>query len=297
MNRSFPTVTALLIWVANTVVAQSPAIVEKDATVLGFRLHYLEAGRGAPVVLLHGLGGDGSRWAPNIGPLAADFRVIALDEIGFGQSDKPLANYHCGMLSEFLIDFLKAIGVPKASLVGSSMGAWVAEYTAVHYPNAVDRLVLVDGAGYKPSSASPVRDSLVPQIQNGVTREETREFFRIMFHDKSRVTDVMVEENLAMRLRSAFAISKMQESGVNGRGMISEAEMKSIKAPTLILWGKYDELAGPPELMGERLHRDISGSRLVVIDNAGHLPQLERAEEFNRIVRQFLKTETAASAQ
>jgi pimeloyl-ACP methyl ester carboxylesterase len=61
------------------------------------------------------------------------------------------------MLSEFLIDFLKAIGVPKASLVGSSMGAWVAEYTAVHYPNAVDRLVLVDGAGYKPSSASPVR--------------------------------------------------------------------------------------------------------------------------------------------
>src|SRR5580698_5275128 len=101
--RSFPTATALLIVAAATVTAQTPAIVEKDATVLGFTLHYREAGRGAPVVLLHGLGGDGSRWAPNIGPLAADFHVIALDQIGFGQSDQPLANYHVGMLSEFLV--------------------------------------------------------------------------------------------------------------------------------------------------------------------------------------------------
>src|ERR1700731_1218767 len=111
MIRRVSTAAALVIWSATIVAAQTPAIVEKDATVLGFKLHYREAGRGAPVVLLHGLGGDGSRWAPNIGPLAADFRVIALDEIGFGQSDKPLANYHVGMLSEFLADFLKAIGV------------------------------------------------------------------------------------------------------------------------------------------------------------------------------------------
>src|SRR5579859_6859564 len=149
MIRIFQTATALFVWLATAVVAQTPATMEKDATVLGFKLHYREAGRGAPVVLLHGLGGDGSRWAPNIGALAADFRVIALDEIGFGQSDKPLADYHVGMISEFLADFLKAIGVPQASLVGNSMGGFVAAYTAVHYPNLVDRLVLVDGAGYK----------------------------------------------------------------------------------------------------------------------------------------------------
>jgi 2-hydroxy-6-oxonona-2,4-dienedioate hydrolase len=142
-------------------------------------------GRGAPVVLLHGLGGDGSRWAPNIGPLAADFRVIALDEIGFGQSDKPLANYHVGMLSEFLADFLKAIGVSKASLVGNSMGGFVAAYTAVHYPNSVDRLVLVDGAGYR--GDAPTRDPHTRQITNGVTREETREWLGLMFHDHSLV--------------------------------------------------------------------------------------------------------------
>src|SRR5436309_14822796 len=102
----------------------------KDVTVLGFKLHYLEAGRGAPVVLLHGLGGDGSRWGPNIEPLARDFHVFALDQIGFIQSDKPLANYHTGMLAEFLVDFLKAVGVPKASLLGNSTAAGVARYTA-----------------------------------------------------------------------------------------------------------------------------------------------------------------------
>src|SRR5919109_166011 len=165
-----------------------PRATARDTTVLGFKLHYLEAGRGAPVVLLHGLGGDGSRWAPNIEPLARDFHVFALDQIGFGQSDKPLANYHTGMLAEFLVDFLKAANVGRASLVGNSMGASVALYTAVHFPDAVDRLVLADGGGFRSATdarpAPPTPETIRRRrIQNSVTREETREFFRILFHD------------------------------------------------------------------------------------------------------------------
>src|SRR5579872_436606 len=223
------------------------AAIGKDVTVNGFKLHYLEAGRGAPVVLLHGLGGDGSRWGPNIEPLAQNFHVFALDQIGFGQSDKPLANYHTGMLAEFLVDFLKAVGVPKASLVGNSMGAGVALYTAAKFPSAVDRIVLADGGGYRQAQGSRGGQPPAPMspeaqhrrdIQNSVTREETREFFRILFHDKSLVTDKMVDEQFAMRLRSAFAITKMQETG--GRGSLTEEEVRGVKAPTLIVWGKYD---------------------------------------------------------
>src|SRR5436190_18178349 len=125
----------------------------KDVTVLGLKLHDLEAGRGAPVVLLHGLGGDGSRWGPNIEPIAKDFHVFALDQIGFGQYDKPLANYHTGMLADFLVGFLKAAGVGKASLVGNSMGAGVALYTAVKFPDVVERIVLADGGGYRGTAA------------------------------------------------------------------------------------------------------------------------------------------------
>src|SRR6478609_794738 len=176
--------TAVVVVVASVVAGLSAqprsAAVGKDVTVLGFKLHYLEAGRGAPVVLL----------------------------LGFGHSDKPLANYHTGMLADFLVGFLKAVGVPKASLVGNSMGAGVALYTAAKFPQAVDRIVLADGGGYRSPAAgpppAPTPEALHRrQIQNSVTREETREFFRILLHDKSLVTDRMVDDQLQMRLRSA----------------------------------------------------------------------------------------------
>src|SRR5689334_7551340 len=270
----------------------------KDVTVFGFRLHYLEAGRGAPVVLLHGLGGDGSRWAPNIDALAKDFHVFALDQIGFGESDKPLANYHTGMLAEFLVGFLKAVGVQKASLVGNSMGAGVALYTAAKFPQVVERIVLADGGGYRSepgrAAASPTPEALHRrQIQNSVTREETREFFRILFHDKSLVTDKMVDDQFAMRLRSAFTITKIQEAGEKGLGSLTEADVRGVKAPTLIVWGKYDELANPAG--ADRLEQVISGSRKVIVDNCGHMPQLEKASEFNRLVADFLSPSKATN--
>ena len=290
MKKQLAIVALAVSAAAALVAAQAPSgAVAKDATVLGFKLHYLEAGRGAPVVLLHGLGGDGSRWGPNIEPLAKDFHVFALDQIGFGQSDKPLANYHTGMLADFLVGFLKAVGAPKASLVGNSMGAGVALYMAAKFPEVVDKIVLADGGGFRSPSAGPAAAPTPEalhrrQIQNSVTREETREFFRILFHDKSLVTDRMVDEQLALRLRSAFTITKMQEAGE--RGSLSEQDVRAVKAPTLVIWGKYDELANPAG--ADRLERTIPGARKAIIDNCGHMPQLERADEFNRLVREFL---------
>jgi 2-hydroxy-6-oxonona-2,4-dienedioate hydrolase len=291
---------AVVVVVAAIVATAQPggAVTGRDVTVLGFKLHYLEAGHGAPVVLLHGLGGDGSRWTPNIAPLARDFHIFALDQIGFGDSDKPLANYHTGMLAEFLVGFMKAAGVPKASLVGNSMGAGVALYTAVHYPGMVERIVLADGGGFRSTNGAagppPTPEALHRrQLQNSVTRDETREFFRILFHDKSRVTDKMVDEQLTLRLRAAFTITKMQEAGE--RGTLSEQEVRSVKAPTLVVWGKYDELANPAG--ADRLEQTIPGARKVIIDNCGHMPQLECADQFNQVVREFLLPVRTTSQQ
>lgn len=288
MRRALAVPLVVAIAYAATAAQSDVKPVARDVTVLTYKLHYLEAGRGAPVVLLHGLGGDGSRWGPVIEPLARDVRVLALDQIGFGQSDKPLANYHSGMLAEILAGFLRALGIPRASLVGNSMGASVATYMALHYPAMVDGLVLVDGAGYRRRpGAGPPPDAHRRQIQNGVTQAETREFFRILFYDKSRVTDRLVEEQLTMRLRSAYAISKMQEAGEKGLGGVTDEEVRGIRAPTLIIWGRYDELSSPAT--ADRLHKDIAGSHKVLIDKAGHLPQIEQPEEFVRLVREFLK--------
>src|SRR5258708_33185336 len=98
----------------------------KDASVLGYKMHSLEAGRGEPVILLHGSGGEGARWMPQIRALSSAFRVIAIDHIGFGQSDKPLTTYHSGVFAGFLVGFMKTIGVPRATLIGQSLGPAVA---------------------------------------------------------------------------------------------------------------------------------------------------------------------------
>ena len=81
---------ALLLLGTSAGAQDRPEPAAKDATVFSFKLHYLEAGRGQPVILLHGTGGEGARWMPTIRALAPEFRVIAPDQIGFGQSDKPL---------------------------------------------------------------------------------------------------------------------------------------------------------------------------------------------------------------
>jgi pimeloyl-ACP methyl ester carboxylesterase len=186
-------VAALVITVCGGVPTRAQSLnapISKDVAVLSFKLHYLEAGTGKPVILLHGLGGDSSRWDQNINTLAADFHVFALDQIGFRQSDKPMANYHLGMLSEFLVEFMNAVRLPKASLGGNSLGAAVAEYTAVHYPERVDRLVVSDAANYclaQSPGASTLLTPHVLQIMNGVTRDETRELFRLIFHDRSNL--------------------------------------------------------------------------------------------------------------
>jgi pimeloyl-ACP methyl ester carboxylesterase len=257
-------------------------VMEKDATVFSFKLHYREAGEGPAVILLHGLGGDGSRWISTMAALASEFRVIAPDQIGFGQSDKPLVNYSHAMLEEFLVEFMKAIEVPKASLLGHSMGAYVSIYAAVHHPQMVDRLILVDGGGleYKP------RPPHIIQIQNGTTLAETREYFDLMFYDKKFITDQMVRENLIRRLHAGYTIDKMQEARAKGIGTVTSEQAARIIAPTLILWGKHDRLLDPSD--AQALSRVIPGSRAVLIEEAGHIPQVEKPELFNQLVRDFL---------
>jgi pimeloyl-ACP methyl ester carboxylesterase len=264
--------------------------VAKEVTVLGYKLHYLEAGRGAPVILLHGTGGEGARWMPQIQGLSSDFRVIALDQIGFGQSDKPMTNYHSGVFAGFLAGFMKAIGVPKASLIGQSMGAAVALSLAVEKPEMVDRLVLVNGGGFRSAPRTTPPDWHARQIANAGTLAESREYMEKLYFDHSFVTDKLVEQNLMQRLRSAYTIESMQNAADRGLGGVSEDEVRAIKAPTLLVWGANDKLS--PPVNADKLNAVIKNSRKVLIDKAGHYPFLEHPDKFNQVVREFLKLQS-----
>lgn len=268
--------------------------IAKDATVFGYRIHYLEAGRGDPVILLHGTGGEGARWMPTIKALAANFRIISLDQIGFGQSDKPLTTYHSGVFAGFLAGFMKAIGVPRATIIGQSMGAGVALHLAIHHPHMVERLVLVNGGNYRTASDPPP----VPpnwhdrQIANAGTLEESREYLQKLYYHHAFVTDELVEQNLILRLKSAYTIETMQTANARGLGAVTEEEVRGINVPTLLVWGTNDRLS--PVANADKLNAAIKNSRKVLIDRAGHYPFLEQAEKFNQIVLEFLKSQSKA---
>jgi pimeloyl-ACP methyl ester carboxylesterase len=269
-----------------------PGVTDKWATIFGMKIHYLEAGSGPAVILLHGLGGDASNWAPNIVPFSKNYRVIVPDQIGFGRSDKPLINYRVATLVDFLDGFMKELNVSRASLVGNSLGGWTAAAFALAHPDKVDRLVLVDAAGY---SLDKNVDPRTLNTLNPSTREGVKQVLSIVFYNKEMVANPALTDQFFARKMAAgdgYTIQRFIDSVVAGLDMLDNTA-SAIKHPTLIVWGRQDALV--PLSIGERYHKDIAASQLLVIDKCGHVPQLEQSAQFNEGVMRFLAGEAIKS--
>src|SRR5215218_1544718 len=134
--------------------AAAQAQQEKTVSVFGAKINYVEAGDPSKptVILLHGLGGNLQNWVFTVPALAANYHVIAPDQIGFGKSDRLMLKYRVGTYVDFLDKFMSELKIEKASLVGNSLGGWVAAMTAMKYPNRVEKIVLADAAGLKPAA-------------------------------------------------------------------------------------------------------------------------------------------------
>ncbi len=266
----------------------APALSSKEASVFGQKIYYQEAGSGPVVVLLHGLGGNTHNWDLNVPELSRKFRVIVPDQIGFGGSDKPFINYRIGTYVDFLDMFLTQLKVERASLVGNSMGGWVAASYALKHPARVERLVLVDAAGFAPpkefdlSSLSGLNPS---------TRDAMRQLAGLVFYNKTLSTnDAFVDAMLAARISAGdgYTIQRLVESIYRGEDML-DGRLSAIKQPTLILWGREDGLT-PLAREGEKFKQGIPHAQLQVFEQCGHVPQVEKAVEFNAAVLKFLTT-------
>jgi pimeloyl-ACP methyl ester carboxylesterase len=259
-----------------------PRVENRTATVFGLRMHYLEAGHGEPLVLLHGLGGTADSLRPMVLDLARGFWVFAPDQIGFGGSDKPLIDYNLGTLQDFLDRFLTEVGVDRATLVGHSMGARVASLYALRHPERVARLVLISGAGYPPEIDDAMQRTLAFSTLDGARRMLQASFY----DDATHVSDRAAEKLLTDRLRSgsAWAIERIAASYRSDAGFADD--LSPIKAPTLIAWGRDDEIA--PVSHALRAHRQIKGSTLMLFDHCGHLPMVEAGPALERALASFL---------
>jgi pimeloyl-ACP methyl ester carboxylesterase len=274
----------LLLLIAASAQAQQTAQT-KTATVYGAKIHYLEAGTGPVVILLHGLGGSSSNWASTIGPLSQKYRVIVPDQIGFGRSDKPMLNYRVATLVDFLNGLYKELKIERASLVGNSLGGFTAAAFALAYPQKVDRIVLVDAAGFAlPKDADPrLLNALNPS-----TREGVKQIMSLVFYNKALfANDAAVDALFAQKIAAGdgYTVQRFIESIARGEDVL-DGKLGAIKHPTLIVWGREDELT--PLAMGERFKKELPNSELLIIEKCGHVPQMEKASEFNAAVMKFL---------
>lgn len=283
MRTSLKLVVAVVI-LAAFAIAQAPQ--EKSVTVFGAKINYIEAGDATKpkVIFLHGLGGSILNWSLNTAPVAQNYHVIALDQVGFGKSDKPALKYRLGTYADFLDKFMAELKIEKASLVGNSMGGWVAGLMAIKYPNRVEKLVLADAAGIVPANFS---EAQVYQLNNS-TRDEIRANMKLIFANPMfQNNEALVDQFMTARVTAGDGgtINSLIESIKRREDMLND-RLSEIKKPTLVIWGKQDGLL--PVADAYTFNKGIAGSELQVFDQCGHAPQFEKAADFNKVVLAFL---------
>ncbi|UGT71406.1 MULTISPECIES: 4,5:9,10-diseco-3-hydroxy-5,9,17-trioxoandrosta-1(10),2-diene-4-oate hydrolase [Nocardia] len=264
------------------------------------RLHYHEAGvgNGPTIVLLHGGGPGASSWsnfARNIPVLAEHFHVIAVDQPGYGRSDKPTEHpqyfVHSASALKDLLDHLEITS--RVHLLGNSLGGGAAVRFALDYPDRAGKLVLMGPGGlstnlFAPDPTEGVK--LLSKFNYEPTRENLAAFLRIMVFDQSLVTDELIEERFASAstpeaLAATRAMGKSFASADFEKGMLWRDAYK-LRQPVLLIWGREDRV-NPLDgaLVATKL---IPRAQLHVFGGCGHWAQLEKFHEFNRLAIDFL---------
>jgi 2-hydroxy-6-oxonona-2,4-dienedioate hydrolase len=267
---------------------------QRFVSAAGVRTRVIEAGDGPPLILLHGTGGHAEAYLRNLASLSRDFRVIAYDMVGHGFTDKPDRPYTLDVYAEHLLALLDALEIERADLSGESLGGWVAAWFAEAHPARVGRLILTTPGNVtsKPATMKVVRDSTMRAVAEA-SPENVRTRLEWLFAPVTRhlVSDELVAVRLAVYTQPGAEqamrnVLVLQEPETRARYAWDAEWTGRIAAPTLIIWTSDDPTGAYEE--GELLASWIPGAELVNIDDAGHWPQWERPEEFDRLHRAFL---------
>ena len=266
------------------------------------RLHFVEAGAGdQTVVMLHG-GGPGasgmSNFSRNLPVFADRFRVLVVDQPGFGKSDKPpvLGNYF-SFAAAAVAGLLQELGVGRVHLVGNSLGGGTAVRFALNYPEQADRLVLMGPGGLSLNVFAPDPTEGVKRLAEfpappGPSREKIEAFIRTMVFDQRLVTDELIDERFASASdpEQMAAMASMGASFFDPEcfedGMLWR-EAHRLRNRVLLIWGREDRV-NPLDgaLVALKL---IRRAQLHVFGGCGHWAQLEKFDEFNRLAIAFLE--------
>lgn len=258
----------------------------------GYRIHYLDEGRGPVVVFLHGSGSGACGYSNFKGnyPLLVEngYRTILPDLIGYGYSDKPAdVEYPLDFFIECVKQTLDAIGVERYTLVGNSLGGAIAIGFALKYPESVERLVLMAPGGVddQPDYFKMPGMAMMKEVfmsPEPVTPARMKAFFRKAFViDESCIDDELVNERHAlMQLQNPQVVKTMKVPNMTER-------LGEIRCPSLGFWGMNEQMM--PETGILKLAKGIPHLRMILVPQAGHWVMIEHRDLFNRMTLDFLK--------
>ena len=274
------------------------------------RVHHTHGGRGSPVLFIHGLGSSGyMEWRFNLEEAAGRHRVFAPDLPGFGRSEKPRARYGIPYFTRFIEQYMEERGLRSAAVVGASLGGRIALELALESPRLVRKLVLVNALGLgRPTVHVSYGLVTIPRLGEAmmnVAREAlrwapARTIRRVAARYAGATSDLTrtMDDAYLDNLRELYAAEGYHNAYLSTvRSLVTPKAMfggqhdmttrlKELKVPVQLIWGADDPLF--PVAHAARAHSLIERSRLTVIEGAGHTPQAERPEEFNRVLHDFL---------
>ncbi len=267
--------------------------------VQGHTVRYWTQGESdSTVLLLHGISCSVLEWEHTIAALATQHRVIALDLLGCGLSDKPLdADYDMVSQAAFVFAFMDTMGLKAVSMVGNSMGARIALECAAMNPARVISLVLSAPAGIGQDTLFNFRLASIPYLGELLTQPSIfglGMIWRLAFHDTSFVTKTMLMEKLTLaKLPHAQTVFLKTLRGMLGFGGFPQAPRKAfhsriqqVKCPSLVVWGKQDRFL--PVTHVPLLKPLLAHAQYELVDNCGHVPMTEIAQRFNQMTLAFL---------
>ena len=267
----------------------------KFVTSDGKKVHYVEAGNGKPIILIHGFLYHTVMWKKNIDALAEKFKVYAIDLWGWGYSERLKENeYSFERYGKQIVGFMDALNIKKAILAGQSMGGGISVYVAAHYPERVDRLILVDPAviPYPMTTIGKIYQfPFIGEFMNAIPGDALMKnnIRTIWFYDRNKVTEEYCKEVLQpFCIRGSYAGSMFILRNVLKEPYVEKEAnlLAKMSIPTLIIHGREDKAI--PLDRSKRLNDLWKGSKLVVFDKAGHSPHEEYPEKFNKLALEFL---------
>jgi triacylglycerol lipase len=273
---------------------------QKTATLFGATIRYYEIGSGPVLVLVHGLGSSAKGdWGRIMLPLAQTHRVLALDQLGFGNSDKPQIDFGIQTWVDFLGEFLRQKQVTDFTLIGESLGGWIAAQYTIQALQGVaagptltlpkpSRLVLADSAGLYATMKKLFGPPLSgKQAVVGASLAGEKQLLASVFVSPSFRTDQALRDGLAWSLSKG---DSWTIHAVRNPALLNETvdnKLGAITIPTLVIWGRQDALL--PLKDGRYFASRIAGAELKIIADSGHAPMIEAPDAFLSALLPFLR--------